>query len=336
MTEFKDSGAFIRMAYYALKELGINAEEVVERVGLTLDQLDDKDLRTPHTAGQLLFWQTVEKVSGDPAIGLHLGEKLPIYKGQVIEYLFLSSPTFGEGLKRAMNYQRLLSDAVQGRLDEDEEGVYMYSDFQGNPIPHLSECIIAGLTKFFSFVTDGAFKPEKIYFHHRPYAPEEEYERIYGCPVFFQQKEPRIYFAKALLDHPSAHAEPELLRLHEQAASEYVARLEKQDLVWQVSRIVGETLESGGANLETVASRLGMKPRLLRTRLADAGTHFNQILADYRCNLAKKLLTRTDESIDEIVYLTGFSEPSTFYRAFKRWVGETPVEFRKKNSKELS
>ena len=125
-----------------------------------------------------------------------------------------------------------------------------------------------------------------------------------------------------------------MLRLHEQLASEQVARLEKQDLVAQVNRLIAELLESGHANLEEVAERLGIKARQLRTRLADAGTNFNQLVADYRCKLAKRLLAGTDESIDEIVYLTGFSEPSTFYRAFKRWVGMTPIEYRKLKAEE--
>ncbi|HBP69436.1 MAG TPA: AraC family transcriptional regulator, partial [Alcanivorax sp.] len=105
-------------------------------------------------------------------------------------------------------------------------------------------------------------------------------------------------------------------------------------LVAQVNRLIAELLESGHANLEEVAERLGIKARQLRTRLADAGTNFNQLVADYRCKLAKRLLAGTDESIDEIVYLTGFSEPSTFYRAFKRWVGMTPIEYRKLKAEE--
>ena len=68
----------------------------------------------------------------------------------------------------------------------------------------------------------------------------------------------------------------------------------------------------------------------LRERLAMAGVRFNDLITDYRCRLAKELLLKTDERIEVIVERTGFSEPSTFYRAFKRWVGETPVEFRKR------
>jgi AraC-like DNA-binding protein len=95
-----------------------------------------------------------------------------------------------------------------------------------------------------------------------------------------------------------------------------------------VYRVFGEVLETGQVSLEDVAAHLGIKARTLRTRLAEAGTNFNQLLANYRCNLAKRLLASTDESIDEIVYLTGFSEPSTFYRAFKRWTDQTPIEYR--------
>ena len=118
------------------------------------------------------------------------------------------------------------------------------------------------------------------------------------------------------------------LQLHEKLAIEHVAKLERQDIVSRVYRVFGEVLETGQVSLEDVAAHLDIKARTLRTRLAEAGTNFNQLLADYRCNLAKRLLASTDESIDEIVYLTGFSEPSTFYRAFKRWTDQTPIEYR--------
>ena len=74
--------------------------------------------------------------------------------------------------------------------------------------------------------------------------------------------------------------------------------------------------------------------RRLRTELEEAGTSFNHVLADYRSRLARRLLARTDESIEQIVYLTGFAEPSTFYRAFKRWTNETPIEYRRRKQEE--
>ena len=104
-------------------------------------------------------------------------------------------------------------------------------------------------------------------------------------------------------------------------------------MVGEVRRAIGSTLESGETTLETVASQLSITPRRLRTQLSQANTSFQQILSDYRCRLAKKLLANTAESVERIVYLTGFSEPSTFYRAFKRWTNETPVEYRKRKQR---
>lgn len=332
MAEMMDSGVMLRMAYQAMREAGIDADAVLSRVGMQASQLDAPDLRTPHDA-QEWFWQALVEVSGDPHIGLHLGEHMSTFKGQVLEYLFLSSPTFGDGLKRALNYQRLLSDAVHGELvDEGGDTVFLKQLFWSKRLPHLNECFAVGLIKFFRFVTDNEFAPDEICFGHSLHAEPAEYHRILNCRVRFDEPHMGMSFNRRFLELPSPHHEPDLLRLHEQLASEQVARLEKQDLVGQVNRLVGELLESGEANLEEVAVRLGIKPRQLRTRLAEAGTNFNQLVADYRCRLAKRLLAGTEESIDEIVYLTGFSEPSTFYRAFKRWAGMTPIEYRKQKA----
>lgn len=333
MTDLTDSGVLLRMAYRAMLNAGIDADAVLARIGIDKALLEQPELRTPHDA-QEWFWKAVEEVSGDRLVGLHLGAHFPIFKGQVLEYLFLSSPTFGEGLKRAVAYQRLLSDAANAELSVSGDQVFLKQLLWSPRLTHLNECAAVAVLKFFSFVTDGAFLPREVHFSHSPLGDLREYERVFGCAVRFDMPSVGIIFNRPLLDLPSAHHEPELLQLHERLASEQIARLEKQDLVGQVSRLIAELLESGNANLEEVAARLGIKPRQLRTKLADAGTNFNQLVAEYRCRLAKRLLAGTDESIDEIVYLTGFSEPSTFYRAFKRWVGMTPIEYRRLKAEE--
>lgn len=107
------------------------------------------------------------------------------------------------------------------------------------------------------------------------------------------------------------------------------ARPAKPELVHQVRRVIDELLVEG-ATLEQVAARLDMSARQLREQLAQADVRFNELLGDCRCSLAKRLLVETDERIEWIAERTGFSEPSTFCRAFKRWVGETPAAFRRR------
>jgi len=330
ISELRDSGIMLQLIHQAMLELDVDVQAVFDRCGITEEILQDKNIRTPHEA-QLIFWNTVEDVTGDSDIGLHLAEKMPLFKGQVLQYLFLSSSTFGDGLSRALNYQRLLSDASQTSLVEEDGFAYIVLQTVSDKvrqIRQMNECMAAALIGFFNYVTSGGFKPTQVCFSHAKPDDISEHERVYGCEVLFDQPDTRIRFSPDILNIPSLHAEPELLHLHEKLASEHVAKLERQDVVVKVNRIIGEILETGQVNLEQVADRLGIKPRTLRTRLSEANTNFNQLLADYRCNLAKRLLAGTDESIDEIVYLTGFSEPSTFYRAFKRWTDLTPIEYR--------
>lgn len=331
MQELRDAGVMLRLIYQAMKRKGIDTDAIFSRLGVDEDYVFTEQLRTPHSA-QLYFWQVVEDVSGDPDAGLHLGQHLPAYKGQVLEYLFLSSPTFGEGLRRAQNYQRLLSDAANTDFFIEGDEACMVLDAASSEVSrlrHFNECFVQGLITFFRSITDDRFYPSRIEFEHERAHNKAHVSEILGCDVVFGAQENRLYFPATLLSYASPHAEPELLDLHERFASEQVARLEKKDIVGQVERIVAELLDIGEVTLDAVAERLGIKPRTLRTRLTEAETSFNQVLADFRYRLARQLLATTDESIDEIVYLTGFSEPSTFYRAFKRWSGITPIEYRK-------
>ncbi|WP_029652216.1 AraC family transcriptional regulator [Marinobacter daepoensis] len=331
MQELRDAGVMLRLIYEAMKRKGVDTDAIFNRLGVDEQYVYTDQLRTPHSA-QLYFWQAVEEVSGDPDVGLHLGAMLPAYKGQVLEYLFLSSPSFGEGLRRALNYQRLLSDAANTEVFVDGQEACMVLDAASEEVRrlrHFNECFVQGVITFFRSITDGNFYPSRIEFEHEREQGQDHVREVLGCDVVFGAEENRLYFPTEFMSHASPHAEPELLALHERFASEQVARLEKKDIVGQVERIIAELLDSGEVTLDAVAERLGIKPRTLRTRLTEAETSFNQVLADFRYRLARQLLATTDESIDEIVYLTGFSEPSTFYRAFKRWSGMTPIEYRK-------
>lgn len=335
MGQLTDASVILRFGYQAIRRAGLPTDEILTKAGVALNQVE-ANARTPLSA-QHAFWVAAQEVSKDADIGLHLGEHLPLYRGQVIEHFFISSATFGEGLTRALAYQRLISDAFHASLVVQDGRCYLtngeqqWSDSLVNR--HFSECAISGVLRFFKFITEGHFSLIFIDFNFTDGADDDEYFRIYGCPVSLGQKETRLYFDPAILDYPLWQAEPDLLQLHEQLAIEKLQELARYDLVGEVRRAIGATLESGETTLETVASQLSITPRRLRTQLSEANTSFQQILSDYRCRLAKKLLANTSESVERIVYLTGFSEPSTFYRAFKRWTNETPVEYRKRKQR---
>ncbi|WP_396586790.1 AraC family transcriptional regulator [Bermanella sp. R86510] len=325
----KDSAYLLRLVHEAMMAMNLDVNAIYGQVGVTQKHVNGSQERFSHSATHQ-FWKAAESVTGNTHIGLQVAKHLPPYRGQVLEYLFLSSPTFGDGLTRALNYQRLLSDVVQSYLDIDgQQATFVLDTVLGRDLSrHYTVCISYGVMQFFKTVTQGEFTLERMDFMFSADGYEHDYEAIFACPVRFNQANTAMVFNKNILDVKSDHAQPELVKLHEQLASEHVARLEQQDLINNVKKIIGELLDSQDVTLDAVSSRLGMSQRYLRSALAQAGTSFNQVLADYRSMLAKHLLLQTHESIEQIVFLTGFSEPSTFYRAFKRWTGQTPIEFR--------
>ncbi len=328
--DLQDSSFIVQLVYPALIEKGLDIDQIAQRCNITPELLQTSQARYPHAA-QRNFWQVVEEISGDPLIGLHLAELMSLHKGQVWEYLFLSSPTFGDGLQRALNYQRLVSDASRWELSREGDSARLDFHFSGGSMAELRHFVEASalyLIRYFRALTQDRFAPSCVTFGHKAAAAPQDYTEVLACEVKFSEPATALYFNADVLELPSSRAEPELLRLHEQLANERLARLQKQDIVVDVRTAIAETLEQGQPELNEVAERLGLNTRVLRARLTEADTSFNQVLADYRCYLAKRLLSRTDESISDIVYLTGFSEPSTFYRAFKRWTDMTPVEYR--------
>lgn len=338
MGKLTDASVVLRLGYQALRRAGLPYEQILTKAGVALTQVEANQ-RTPFGA-QYAFWNAAEDITADRDIGLHLGEYLPLYRGQVIEHLFLSSETFGEGLTRALAYQRLISDAFHATLVIQDDHCYLSNGAIGTSDSlvkrHFTECALSGILRFFKFITEGRFKPLYIDLNFQIGAKAEEYLRVYECPISLGQDETRLYFDAAILDYPLWQAEPDLIQRHEQLALEKLQELARYDLVVEVRRAIGAGLERGETTLETVAAQLKTTPRRLRTQLSDAETSFQQILSDYRCRLAKRLLANSNESIEKIVYLTGFSEPSTFYRAFKRWSNETPVEYRKRKQRSVT
>jgi AraC-like DNA-binding protein len=254
-----------------------------------------------------------------------------VYRPEVIEYLFFSSPMFRDGCARALKYLRLVSDALSVRLAEDASGARLTVVTNAADAPqlrHTEICVVHSLIRFMGEVTESSFRTTRVRLRCARISPQEEYEAVFGCPVEFGAPGTEIHFNPAVLEYRSPRWDPDLLRLHEEFAERRMSTLQRSDLIERIRKVFSQRLELDGCDLDEVARELGMPARRLRFELACAGTSFSQLLADFRYALARRLLAGTEEPIERIVYLTGFSEPSTFYRAFKRWAGMTPVQYR--------
>ena len=108
----------------------------------------------------------------------------------------------------------------------------------------------------------------------------------------------------------------------------YLEKLDKSDIVNRVCSIIIAELSSGNVNKKYVADQLCMSPRNLQLKLSDRDTSFQIIMDETRRKMGMGYIVHSDLSITEIAYLLGFSDAANFTRAFRRWVGKPPREYR--------
>ncbi|HVT33938.1 MAG TPA: AraC family transcriptional regulator ligand-binding domain-containing protein, partial [Nevskiaceae bacterium] len=288
----RDSGQLLAVVHAGMVKAGLDVDAIYTRLGYDAERLDLRALRTRHQA-QVLFWHTVETVTGDADIGLHLCPHLPVFRGDVLEYLVFSSPTFGEGCRRALKYLRLVSDAIAMRLVQDAQGsrlAVVGSKLDAPQLRHTEICVVYELIRFAQSVTEGEFRAHKVKLRFEPRSLAAEYKKVFGCPVEFGGSESEIWFDPKVLAYRSPHWDPDLLQLHEELAEKRLSTLRRADLIDQIRRIFSQRLELETLELEDVARELGMPPRRLRFELTRAGTSFSDLLAGFRYALARRLL----------------------------------------------
>jgi AraC-like DNA-binding protein len=298
--------------------------------------IDRAVLASPHErigAEQFyLLWREMELVSRDANLGLHLGAlEHGVPAGHVLFSTMMNSPTVGHALERYCRYHAIMADIVQPTLSERDGGLVLSIEpFAPDVKLHRQhvECILTLSVTAVRYLCDGAFEGEVLFTHPRP-DDISEHLRILGPSIRFDQPANEILLARSLMDQNIASADEELLGVLEQYAEKVLARL-RPDKTWSatVARLVSTTLCDGKPSLADVARRLAVSTRSLQTKLRDEGTTYQEILDRIRKETAEVYLRDSTLTMGEIAFLLGFAEQSAFNRAFKKWTGDSPSQFR--------
>jgi AraC-like DNA-binding protein len=188
---------------------------------------------------------------------------------------------------------------------------------------------LATVTALCRTVATPAFAPSAVTFQHAAPRDISEHLRLFRCPVQFGAPSNKLSFASSLLSQPIDKADASLCALLDRHAQELLEKFPPRDsLINQVRSIIATEFRGGDPSLEHVAEQLTLTPRTLQRKLQELGTSHNELLDQMRRQLAMRYLREDHMAICEVAYLLGFSESSSFHRAFKRWTGVTPKEFR--------
>lgn len=321
----------IRVPHTALARLaalGISPTAVLHQAHLPPMLLEQERVFVT-TAQWFALWTALELWTDDPALGLKLARQLEGTPYDPLTITALSAPSFYAALQKVARYKRLFS-AEDVRLTQHDrlwsvELVWLATEQPAPPL--LIDSAFAHVVEVGQRGTGRRLLPERVALR-RDELHRAMYEAYFRCPVDFGADHDVLFFSYAAMMQPFSTANPDLLALLEpQLEAERSDQFTHPSLIEQVKRFIRSRIAGQPPTMQEVARELHISARTLQRRLADEGVQFQLLLETVRHELAKEYL-RSSLELNEIAFLLGYQEASSFHRAFHHWEGVSPGQWR--------
>lgn len=323
-------GAFVLPLARALGKQGQDPIAVMSSVGVDPAKLANPDWRIAHDQMACLLRRCVE-LSDDEAFGLVAAEQLQPQMLHALGLAWLASDTVYGGLQRLVRFGRMISTGLTTALQEERDIVHLdISQRMEQPDGCFAGVdYTVGMVVQMCRLTLGDFLAPVIIELHRPLptAPER-WEYMLASRVLFDRPATRISWSLADIEEPLLTGDPTLAQVNDDQTQAYLDTYLPSSTCREVVNRIVVKLPDGPPSQRLIADEMHVSNRTLQRKLKEEGTTFKALLQDARFELARKYLKQPGRSIVETAYLLGFSEPSTFSRAFKRWTGLSPQEYR--------
>ena len=316
-----------------LDGLGIPSDSVLRLAGLPSQLFQQTRIWLTSEEMRALY-DGIAEVSGDQAVGIRLGseERPENYSPIAIAALFTRS--FRDALNRVARYKRLTSPQEIRLLERGNEFavqfLWLSAEIEESPI-WVDSC-------FAWTVTIGRrgigrnIHPSRVELRHAV-ANKAPYEKFFACPVKFGAQHNRLIFEVEDVDQPFITHNAELLEL---IAPELEAQLKQhltsKSLKEQAKGILKRSLAGQRPRLEDIAIELRMSGRTLQRKLLEDGTTFHVLMEEARHEMAQHYLRQPSLALNETAYLLGYEDPNSFIRAFHKWEGTSPGDWRSTHS----
>jgi AraC-like DNA-binding protein len=272
-------------------------------------------------------------VTGDDALGLHIVEQMPEGAVDLLGHLTAHAPTMREAVEIAAQFASLGMDGLHLSVrDEGDSFVVRYTFPRSSPLSDrmLAEFLMGGLARLARSFTGANAVPRFAWFEHERPDHHREYTRVFGGNQRFGQSVTSIAFDREIADRPQMHRHPELYELLRAEAQRRLDRMATG--VGPATRLRQYLQAMAPARIPEISAAardLGMSERSLRRRLAADGTSYRGVVRSALEASAGRMLGDPGHTIKETAVALGFADAATFHRAFKRWTGVTPGEYRR-------
>jgi AraC-like DNA-binding protein len=309
-----------------LRELGAKPTEVLASVGISAKALENVENRIPSLAVESLLNECALK-TGCAHFGLLLGLRTRLSHMGLLGEIVRKSPTLGAAIRTFAVYQHLNSPSIATFLSEKNGmafvGVVVYAKGAKDP----TQACDLGLAATYTSIRElcgNRLKIGRVLLSHSKPIDTRPYIEAFQAPCRFNADRMALVFSRRELDRRLADADGEKLRVLEQQARAGG----DQSLILSVRRSLRTLLFGRVASVDQVARLLHMHRRTLNRRLKAEATTFKKLLDEVRFDAACQMLDTSSIPVAEIAASLGYSDPTAFSRAFRRWSGVTPLQRR--------
>ncbi len=321
--------SWVNTVLAAAERHGLTRPQLLAHAGLGAKQLNDE--RWPIDDITRL-WRVCAELTQDPGFGLKAGSLVGPASFNVVSFIFQSSPTLREAIALVQKFQRLISDGGRFQIvGGNDRSWLIYHPQQGELAfsPHQIEAVLAAVVSFSRWVTDHRFVPARVQFSHSQLGPLAGYQTVFQTGVDFNQAFSGLHLDNAVLDRALPQADTQLAAMHrEYAAARLAALSDTPDFSARVRDWLGANLATGVPERSAAAEQFALSDRVFARRLQGQGLSYSNMVDAVRKKAACTAVADTDDTFVDIAQRLGFSEASAFNRAFKRWTGNSPGEWR--------
>jgi AraC-like DNA-binding protein len=266
----------------------------------------------------------------DEAFGLRAAKVFAPSQLGALGHAFLVSLTLRKAFMRLERFIRVVNEQAVVRVEESRQFLEVTLKLDAASANEFvrDDAGLALVTKLCRMLSGDKFRLQAVNFKHAQPRDTKPYFEYFGCELFFGQPENQLLIPLALVDEMSPGANPELALLNDQVVTKRLARLDRSDIVARLRAVLIDQLPTGNISDESVSDALHMSVRTMHRKLVEVNSNFRTELVEMRRDLAEQYILDNSLTLTEISLLLGFSEPSSFSRAFKNWTGTSPSEMR--------
>jgi len=319
----------IQPLWTLIEAYGHDPAEIFESVGIDPMHLRETNARLPVEACNAAWLQASTRIH-DPAFGVHYGEHWSPAMFGTLGCAWLASATLRRALERMIEYYAVIAErgAVELQVCNDGSARILLSYGEDNfTLPAMADALLSAFVKLCRLSCGETFNPREVTLCHSAPPETAPYFDYFRCPVSFDADRDSLVIPAAILDKPLPGGNRVIAEMIDRETLRYLAQLDRSRVVERVQAAITERLSSGRVAAQTIAADLQVSTRTLNRQLQAEGTSFQAVLDVTRQKLAEAYLAG-GQSITRIAFALGFSDQTSFTRAYKRWTGHTPSEGR--------